>query len=238
MYLGVVASRLGDEKAARKNFAEAVRLTEELVRKHPKDFSFKGDLSEIQGAWGDALLLLGKSEEAGKVYQQSFENLQLVIDHNPDDLSPRLALSLTHQRLGAISAADHKTADAEKHYEKALKLETALLQLEPANVTRQAARVLALARAGKHAEATAEAAKVQPRVARSPELLLQMARCYATCAADKSRKADCVKRALDALRAATAKEYRDAVALQTDPDLQSLRGEAAFQKILEEVKAR
>jgi tetratricopeptide (TPR) repeat protein len=239
MWLGIAAAHLGDEKAAREHFAEALRRTEDLVEKYPKDFSFKGDLADIQGAWGDALLRLGKGADAEAAYQDSMKHVQLVLDHQPDDLPPQQALALAHARLGVGSARGDKPAEAEKHFREALKLETALLNVEPANVSRQAARVLALARAGKTAEAAAEAAQVQARVAKSPELLLQVARCYATCAAaDAPNRAEHVKRALAALQAATEKDYKDPAWLETDPDLQPLRGEAAFKAVVAKVKGR
>jgi serine/threonine-protein kinase len=239
LWLGIVCSHLGDTQGARGHFEEAARLTAGLAGKFPDDFSFRRDLGTIHGAWGDTLLRVGKEEAAEKAYLEALKNVRLALDHDPEDLEAQQELAQAHARLGTVSARRHRAADAEKHYQEALKLETALLQLEPANVTRQAARVLALARCGRHAEAAAEAAKVQPRVARSPELLLQLARCYATCAAaDTARKAEYVKLALEALRAATNRDYKDAVALQSDIELEPIRGEAAFKAIVEKVKRR
>jgi serine/threonine-protein kinase len=239
MWLGIASVRLGDAKAADEHFGEAARLTQALAEKFSDDFTFKRDLSEIRGAWGDALLRQGKEEEADKAFQESLKNLRLVIDHDPEDLEAQQDLALTHARLGAVSARRHQPQEAGTHYKEALKLETALLRLEPANVTRQAARALALARCGQHAEAAAEAAKVLPGVVKCPELLLQIARTYATCAAAGTpQKADYLKQALAALQAATDKDFKDAAALQADPDLEAVRGEAAFKAIVEKVKAR
>jgi len=39
-------------------------------------------------------------------------------------------------------------------------------------------------------------------------------------------------------QAAAGEDYKDAVALQTDPDLEALRTDPAFQKVINEVKAR
>jgi tetratricopeptide (TPR) repeat protein/tRNA A-37 threonylcarbamoyl transferase component Bud32 len=239
MWLGTAASNVGDEKAMQEHFGEAMRLCRDLTRKYPKSFSFKADLADIQGAWGDALLRLGKLEEADKLFQDALENLQRVIDHSPDSLPAQQSLALVHERLGASNTLRRRADAATRHYQEALKLQTALLQLQPANVSRQAARALVLAHAGKTAEALAEATKVQQLAAKSPKLLLDVVRVYAVCAAaDPPRKADLVKRALEALRAATAKDYRDAVVLQTDPDLQTLRGEVEFQRVIEAVKGR
>jgi len=249
-WLGIVSSHLGDAEAAKDHFAEASRITEDLIRefaerlkKSPGDeacnrnlISYQRDLCEIQGAWGDALLRVGKKEEADKAFQEALHILRPVIDYNPEDVASKKTLALIDARLGTISARRNRPAEAAKHFQDALKLETTLLLLEPANVTRQAARVLALARSGQHAEAAAEAAKVQPHVAKSPELLLQIARCYATCAAAATPpKPEYVKLALAAVQTAAGADYRDARALQTDPDLEPVRETATFQEILAKV---
>src|SRR5262249_1045635 len=123
-----------------------------------------------------------------------------------------------------------KASASAKHFQEALRLRTELLQIEPNNLARQAAYVLALAHAGKHADAAAGVAKVQPQVTRSTPLLLPAARCWAVCAAgEKTTNRPYAEKAMEALQAATGEEYQDAVALETDPDLEALRSEAAFQ---------
>src|SRR5262249_43830647 len=107
------------------------------------------------------------------------------------------------------------------------------------NLPWQAARLLALARCGRRAEASAGAAKLRPRAAGRPELLLQLARCWAVCSApDGPDQASDRKQALEALEAATEKDYRAPVYLETDPELGLLRGEASYQAALARVKAR
>ena len=97
----------------------------------------------------------------------------------------------------------------------------------------------ALAHAGKQADAAAGAAKLQARVSGRTQLLLQLARCYAVCAATEGpRKRAYLEQALAALKSATRDDYRDAVALQTDPDLASLRSELGFEEVITAVKGR
>lgn len=238
-WLGTTCSHLGQEKAMREHFNESLRLGEELIKEFAWRAGFKIDQAEVHGAYGDALLRLGQAEEAAKNYQQALSYLQPVVDANPDDLSQQPLLALSHERLATVSARLGKRPEADKHAQEALKLRTELLQAAPANLPRQADYVLALARAGKYADAAAAAAKVRPKVSQSADLLLQVARCYATCAAAGTpQKADYVKQSLETLRAATDKDYHDAVALQTDPDLEAVRGEAEFRALVEKVKAR
>jgi hypothetical protein len=71
-------------------------------------------------------------------------------------------------------------------------------------------------------------------------LLLDLARCYAACAAaDAATKREYAEQALAALKAAVAdKDYKDAFALETDPDLAAVRAEPAFKALIDEVKGR
>jgi hypothetical protein len=107
------------------------------------------------------------------------------------------------------------------------------------NVTKQAALVLALARAGRHGEVTSNGPKVQERVAKSAMLSLQIARAYAVCAAARGpQQAKFAELAVKAVEGAVGDEYKDAAALENDPDLESVRGEAGFKAIVDRIKGR
>jgi hypothetical protein len=92
--------------------------------------------------------------------------------------------------------------------------------------------VLTLARCGKHAEASRRADELRGQAGQSPELLLQLARCHAVCAAAAEPKKDHTTKALEALQALAALDFRDPVLLRTDPDLASLQKEPAFRAVL------
>jgi tetratricopeptide (TPR) repeat protein len=238
MWLGTTAWHLDDDAAVREHFGQALAIGGDLIKQFPNFVDFKGDLAEVQGAYGDALLRRNRTEQAEKSYQESLQNLQLVLTAKPDDLSQQPLLALTHERLGAIQKLLGKAAEAEKHYQEALRLRTELLHIEQNNPARQMAHALALAHAGKHSDAAAEAARVQPKVTHSTQLLLQAAYCWAVCAAGENPpKRPFAEKAVEALRAATAEDYQDAVALETDPDLVSLHTDAAFQAVIARVKS-
>jgi eukaryotic-like serine/threonine-protein kinase len=239
MWSGIASAHLGDDQKTKDYFRLAVQRGEELVREFPKDFSFQGDLGEVQGAWGDVLLRKGQMKEAEMSYLVSLGNLEQALAHHTEDLALQQLLCLAHERLGVANASLSKPLEAEKHNHKALQLRMELLEVRPNNLAWQTARVLALARCGKHSEAAQEAAKLRSRVSNSTGFLLQLARGYAVCAGVESpQKAQYVAKALEALKTAMAADYRDAAVLQTDPDLDAVRAEAAFQKIVAEVKAR
>jgi tetratricopeptide (TPR) repeat protein len=239
MWLGITAGHLADARGVREHFSQSLRIGEELVKQAPNYVPFKADLAEVQGAFGDALLSLGKVDAAHNRYEESLRNQQLVIARDPDDLAALTFLALTHERLGTISIRQGKRPQAEKHYGEALKLRGELLRIEPNSLSRQAAYLLALAHCGKYAEATGGAAKLQPHISKSTQLLLQLTRCSAVCAAaDTSEKGRYAAQAMEALTMATRDDYQDAVVLQTDPDLEGIRATGAFKAVLAQVKSR
>jgi serine/threonine-protein kinase len=239
LWLGIVSWHLGDAKAMREHFGKCIAICEDLSRKYPKDLSFKTDLAEVYGAYGDAQLRLGMEDDARKSYEQSREHVEAVVAHNPGDASLLHLLALTHERLAALALRKQDGPAAEKHYQQALQLRTELEQIDPNNRSWQAALLLTLAHCGKHAEARRRAEQLRQQVPRGTELLLQVARCYAVCAVgDTPQKAKYVDKALEALRAATKEGYQDTVALQTDPELEAIRQDPAYQAILVQVKAR
>ncbi len=239
LWLGIVASHLGNAKGVHDHFGQALGMAKSLIQEWPEDTSFKSDLAEVQGAYGDALLRLDKVEEAETNYLGSRDILKLVIDRNGGGIPDVPLLALALERLGNVCTRLGKDSEAGGRYQMAWNLRQTWLQLVPTSLPRQAADLLASALDGKHAEAAQGAAALRPKVGQSTELLLQVAHCYAVCAArDASKKAQYVQGAMESLRAATAQDYKDHVLLQTDPYLEAIRAEPAFQATLAEVKAR
>lgn len=239
LFLGIAAFRSGDAKAAREHFDEAVRRGEEFVQKSPNALHFKKDLAETQGALGDFLLAMGNAKEASASYQESFRNVQALIAGQPDVVENQVLHALTHERLGAVSRRLKQIAEADAFYREALKLRSELRQSDPSNLSHQVAHVLALAHAEKHGEAKEAAAKVPPHVTQSTELLLQLARAHALCAAlEPAKKMLHVEKAMAALKAAVGDEYADTTTMVAEPDFDAIRAEPAFESLLGEIKKR
>ena len=228
-----------EHEEAEDHFGKALKIQNQLVKDSNGYISFVYDLAELQGAHGDALLRLGKPADAEKSYRDSLTHLQVVIDKNPDDLSRQPLLALTHERLGAASRLLGKGGPRGEHCKQAIQLRGELLQLENGNLARKMAYLLALAHGDEQTAAATFLTKVGPEMTKSPVLLMQVARCWALCASGKAPgKEKCVRLALDALRGATRDGYKDAVTLETDLDLVSLREDGAFRELIAEIKER
>ncbi|HEX5271908.1 MAG TPA: protein kinase, partial [Gemmataceae bacterium] len=242
-WLGAACSYLGDDRGTFQYLGAAVHANEGLVyayRHQPKEqLSFREDLAEIQGAWGEAMLRRGRPDEAQASCAAAVQNMLAVVEGTPDDMSHEPKLALAYEQLAAATAALGRADDARKHYADALKVREALHRLEPKNLAWHAAYAVALARAGQPAKAAAEAALVRPRAGKGPHLLMQLARCYAGCAAAQTpQRADYVKKALELLAAVTEKDYEDVCTLLTDTDLAAIRGEAGFRAVVAKVSGR
>ena len=122
--------------------------------------------------------------------------------------------------------------EAEKQYAEALKIREDLALLHPDHRVWQAAYAVALAHASKHADAARRADELRRQAGQSPELLLQVARCHAVCASAAAPKQDHTSKALEALQALAALDFRDPVLLRTDPDLAALQKEPSLRTLL------
>ena len=157
----------------------------------------------------------------------------------PDDVSFQPFLALAHEQLAIASTLLKKPVEAKKNHDKAIAIRKTLWEVEPSNLSRQAGYVLALARTRDFATAARLANTIRPRMAKSPEFTLQLARAFALCAAgvpDDRKKL--VEQAITTLVAATSDDYRDAFTLESDPELATLRDEPAFKDLIAKIKAR
>jgi hypothetical protein len=97
---------------------------------------------------------------------------------------------------------------------------------------------LALARAGKSAEAAKSASELCELCPNAPDLLLNAARCYAICAstAKPEEKRVFIDKALGTLQKSVAAKWRDARAIESDPELAILREEAGLQSAVKAIE--
>jgi tetratricopeptide (TPR) repeat protein len=234
--LGTAAWHLGGAAAADEAFAQAERIQKGLIARNPDAVWYREDLAEVQGARGDALLRRGDVEGAQKSYEESFKNLQAALARNAEETDWQVVLALTHERLAALDVRQGRAAEAAKHYQEALRVRGELVQIEPNNLSWQAAYLRALAHAGKGAEAAPKAEALCRENPKSTPLLLEAARCYAACAAGAAAPANRERyaaKAIEAVRAAAAAGYKDPIALRTDPDLAPVQTEQAFRDLLD-----
>jgi hypothetical protein len=129
--------------------------------------------------------------------------------------------------------------EAKENYNVAMQRRKELFEIEKSNLSRQIGYVLALARAGERANSVRLTNTIGPRMVKSPELMLKVARCFAIFAADDTQdRKKHIEQALSALEIATRDDYKNATVLETDPELASLRDEAGFKELIAKIKKR
>jgi tetratricopeptide (TPR) repeat protein len=238
MWLGTTAWHLGDAAAVAKHFGVALALAEKLVKAARPDYvPYRIDLADVHGAHGDALVRLGQRADARKSYQKSLDIIDGLLKQQPGDMSHQPKWALAHERLGIVHDLLTQPADAKKHHAKAMELRLELWRAEPGNLFRQTGLVVAFARVGDFGNALPQSKRIRERMRKSPVLRLHMARCFAICTtAPKADRKEYVALALAELDGAMGDDYRDARALETDPDLASLRSEPGFQQRIARIK--
>jgi hypothetical protein len=94
-----------------------------------------------------------------------------------------------------------------------------------------------LARSGKHERAAEMAEKLRVGHEKDPDFLVNAARCYAQCSLaakdDPTLQLKYQDLSLAALRIALEQGYKDTFALETNPDLDPIRANPKFKKLLE-----
>jgi eukaryotic-like serine/threonine-protein kinase len=239
MWLGITATHMNDAKAAEKHFGECLAICLGFAKQFPKDTSFQWDLVDAYGAKCDSQLGFGQVAEAQASLDESQRRLDPLIERAIDDVSKVPLLAAALQRSAALARAQKKPDDAIRYTAEAAKLWAELVQVEPNNLNWQASYMMALARTGKMDEATKIATMLRERAPHSSELLLQVARCYAVCAASAANeKKSLVAKAIESLETAATAEFKDSFAIETDPDLQTLTGEPAYAAIIDRVRRR
>jgi predicted Zn-dependent protease len=150
--------------------------------------------------------------------------LAAAIGKDPENVR-FIELVVRTEYLQGQVAAMLKDQAATEHFAAALKSCKRLVAIDPINLPYQALLVRCLARSGKADDAVKKADALRPRVAKDPELLVQLAGSFAMCgetAADDAAKKTAIAKAQDILHGLIAAGYKDHKNLITNPDLASL----------------
>jgi hypothetical protein len=185
----------------------------------------------------------GNAAAARPLLARALAILADLVKAAPDNVDYERYLGLAHYRMATLARRTGDDATAERSNQACLDIRQKLAAKDPNNVRRQMELLLILPRCGQHAGAAERAARLEggPNVDR--ELLVEVAQCYAQCAAAAELKAEdsrlrqeYLDRAVAAIRQALAKGFKDAVMLETEPDLDPLRSHPGFQAVLVQLK--
>jgi tetratricopeptide (TPR) repeat protein len=239
--LGDVSWRLRDAAATEDYYRKALAIREDLSAKYPKDAAVQAALAHAYASHGDALLRRGQAEKALALYSKALPIRHAGAEKSPHSVRARAALAYTHYRLATALLRLNRGEEADGEYRKALELYEQPPLAGSACLHDRGNTALSLARCGRDAEAARRVEALCKDAPQSGWARLDAACCYAVCAgkaADKARKEEYRRKAVAALREAAGPGYKDAVALESDPDLDALHGDLEFKALLAELKKR
>jgi tetratricopeptide (TPR) repeat protein len=245
--------RQGKSALAEGEALRAVAAKEKVAAAHPDVPDYQADLA--RGYFGLARLyeLGGKTAEAQEELRKGTAILQKLTGAHPEVAQYQVDLAENHYLWGFLNKAAGKKAEAEQAFLAALEISKKLVATQPGMARGRevlASCAVELARMGTHARATAEVDALA-NDASAPKGDLYDAACVYSLSVAAARKdpklspAEREKlaeryasRAVELLRRAMQKGYRDVKNAKADKDLDPLRERPDFKQLLAELEAK
>jgi serine/threonine protein kinase/tetratricopeptide (TPR) repeat protein len=246
------------ERLALEHFEKAASMRREILGLEPRNQSHKLNLSLILDTLGDAHFFLGQANEAKKTYDES-----LVLTRElsaPEELlaiKRRLSQFLYKSATAALKLGNR--SESQTLYDECLAIREQYSHTKPRDLEAAIEWMLALARCGKTKEARTKAenllkvAAAQNSRSRSAAMFrLQSAFALAIAANNLDRdhpvemwsperlaeRKKLIDRSFEALDLAITSGFNDHYQLETDPDIDALRGDPRFVAILERLRTQ
>jgi tetratricopeptide (TPR) repeat protein len=234
--VGENSFRVGDTAAAFASFDESLGIVEDVFRQKPAILAVKQEFARANAMIGDYRLRAGETEKARPLFERALALTQDLVKADPKKFDYQWDLANAHYRLGLLAVRAKDEGGGRAQFESSRAVREKLAAQDKGNDRRQMELMLTLPHCGKPDEAAAIAAKLLAGVT-DAELLIDVARCYAQCAAgspgDEALRQRYTQEAIRALEKAVKQGYRDVVYLTTEVDLDPLRTEEGFGRVLE-----
>lgn len=234
---------------ALKRHEQALRLREDLAKEQRQRTQFKQDLIASHAALGDLHLFSGEPRQAREHYQALLapaEQLASLFD------TPRAQRDLSYQyyRVGTAALRLGEPALADDYYQKCLKIREQLATRQESTTAQEIDLMIARARCGLHEMASAAAKSLTEKFPKDPRVLVQAAYAFALCGAavvhgrspatlapaDQALRNRYFEQSVAALKQARANGYRAVKDLESDPDLDPIRGHEPFEEFMRDFK--
>jgi tetratricopeptide (TPR) repeat protein/tRNA A-37 threonylcarbamoyl transferase component Bud32 len=241
MALAETSFRLGDRTLADDFYGQALDQREAMTKLKPNDLASLKELGDVYYMIGEFKLRCGDLAAARSNLESSRGRRKDLVDREPRNVLLGRDLGMVLYRLGNLAELEKASDEARRLYEASLKIREDLATISEGNDRRQTELMLALAHAGQTARALelADRFSVGPNVDREQRIFL--ASCYAQVARATPPEMDeqvqtALVKAVGAVRTAVREGFRDRVYLETEPDLEPIRGRDDFKQILREMQ--
>jgi serine/threonine-protein kinase len=219
---------------------EDVQRLKQIGKARAPDYRLMGDLAEFQQMYGGMLLALGAPlADALPHIDRAIELSRRVLEIDKS-AEPQQNLAKSLYARGVVAARGGDRVTAGKCFDECLEIREALAAKDARSYRKKLDLLVVLARVGKHPRAAQLAEQLRSGHEKNTDFLIHAARCYAQCAlavpSDLTLRPRYLELALAALQSALKNGYKDIIVLETNPDLDPIRGSAAFKKMIDEVK--
>jgi tetratricopeptide (TPR) repeat protein len=237
--VGKAQGRLGQHEQARESYAQAIKLLEPLVQADALDARARQELGRTHDDLGELDLEEGDLAAARAEFSQARATFQALVDQDSETPEFKWFLAGSLYHLAAVEQAEGGEQAAQELLQQGLALRQRLLENDQNNIQRRIELMLCLARLGRHEEAGAIADEVRAYAPQHPGKLIQAAAGHALCLPSLKEEGktqewqSVLDRAVATVEQALASGYKDLESLSVSEDLKALRGEAAFQALLD-----
>ena len=256
--MATVHQRNKEDLPAIEHFEKAADVRREMLSLQPKSQSFKLDLSKVLENLGDAQFFLGRHADAKKSYDESLA-LSRELSAPEELLAVQRTLSLMLYKAATAALKLGNRSESQKLYGECLAIREQFSHAKPGDLNAAIEWMLALARCGKMAEARAKAenllklAAAQKKGNRAAAIMrLQSASHWPSPPTTSTRiilsrpglpngsrsRKKLIDRSFEALDLAIVSGFNDPFQLETDPDIDALRGDPRFAAMLEKLRTQ
>jgi tetratricopeptide (TPR) repeat protein len=246
--MGGISVKLRDNKEAAEYYEKSLRMRRAIASEEKQSVKAQLDFVKALQRNGDFQLQTLQSPAAAiPYYEESLATCHPLFERDAKDAAIRASLASCYHRLGTAQLLTGQLSLAAESYRQEIPLRQALVKEAPGNISRQIDLMLSLSRAGEHAEAFKVGQSQLPFARENPQILYNILCGFAICAwaaapgSESSGDSGLVQQytdaAIETLRRAVELNYRDATALETDPDLASIRSDERFVAILARLKS-
>jgi serine/threonine protein kinase/Tfp pilus assembly protein PilF len=233
-YVYQKTDRLGE---AEQTLREVLAVKRVLVQDHPLVTQYAVELGGSQCNMGGLAHLGGHPEASLDWFAQAIATLEAVLTREPRHAKARRFLANAYQYrfhvLNEVRRYTESLHDSDRILE--------ILEGSPGRDDFRLSRAMTLARLQRYVEATAEAEDLLKLGKSDPGWLCQLAQVHALAAAaaratDRPQAEQYAVRAVQLLRQAVDKGYKDVEALKKDADFDVVRQRPDFQELLMELE--
>jgi serine/threonine protein kinase len=256
-FLAEIAQFKGNAEEAAKIHARIVEQREAVLKERRSSILARRALGGALMNYGDALCYADRYDKALEQYRAALPLVEQVWLSQPDSLHNRNQVAQAHYCIGCVTVmTDRKLAM--KHFAEAVKHREENLRVAEAKkaVTRMEynALMLTLAWYGQHERAAKMAQEIDKVMGKlnPKELAEDVGATYGICRAavgadkqpdqrttqEQQLRSHYLALALEAIEQAVSRGYDGLYYLERDPDFQPLRGVPAYEKLLDDLRAR